>query len=191
MRPRFDNHRDAESRLLGTILFYQGKSFLVEGISPSLKLTGSIVTTGQNVTVSQEDPDLQYFCPPLGNINTEAGSFYVMRQPMRRWKQGIDMRALFCPDTPRPLLHRHLHFKGLAECLEGVYPSFEESLSSFQGRNPFKQTEKARVAFSREFSVSRTGALNYKNRQVGNIVRGVPELAEHSSWLQSKLEKVL
>lgn len=190
----FDNHRDASMRLVDTIVFYQGRAMMVNDISPrALKLRGRIILTGEEVSVHQTDDDLQMHCPPVGYVNVEGDSLYFMRQPMRRWKQGIDMRALICPTAgmrARGMINERL----LAKCLENDYPNLEQAMGMFVSRNPFKDVDKKGVAFSKHFSV-RKGAdgplLHYKGREVGVVENATPILSTDFQWLQEHLEESL
>lgn len=190
----FDNHRDATMRLVDTIVFYKGRAMKVESITErALKLRGRIILTGDNVSVHQEDEDLQMFCPPVGYVNVEGDALYFMRQPMRRWKQGIDMRALVCPThgmRSRGAITENL----LAKCLENDYPDLDQAMGMFASRNPFKQIEKKGVAFAKHFSVCRGDdgpLLAYKGREVGVVENHTPILSTKFDWLREHLEESL
>tara|TARA_B100000929_G_C15511743_1_gene421158 strand:- start:35815 stop:36393 length:579 start_codon:yes stop_codon:yes gene_type:complete len=190
----FDNMRDAISRLSDTVVTYRGKAMFVEGITDNLELSGFLILGREPVVASQDDPSLNMACPEVGFVNTESGAHYFMRQPMRRWKQGIDFRALVCPYSgirPRGLLT----LEDLAKCLENVYPSFEEASHTQRSLNPFKQREELHsLAFCKTFSVSEGPSgllLNYKGREVGVVERGNPVLAPKFEWLRESLQEAM
>lgn len=189
----FDNMRDAMSRLEGTILFYRNKALYVRGITDDLQVAGDIILSQKSVTVSQQDPELSMACPEVGYINTEHGAHYFMRQPMRRWKQGIDLRALVSP-------HSGIRARGilelshLANCLENTYPTFDQACNIGKSLNPFKPTEVDSIAFCKSFSVKQGTEglmLHYKGREVGVVENGNPVLSTKFSWLNESLESVL
>jgi hypothetical protein len=185
---RFDNMRDAEMRLVGTILFYDNRAFSVRAIDEDLRLVGNIILTGEDKVVEQTDELLKFHCPPLGYVNLAEDSLYFMRQPMRRWKQGVDMRALVCPSHGLRARGR-IDPESLAKCMEGDYPSFERALGMFNCRNPFKQHERRGVAFSKHFAVTDLGqSLCYKGKPVGVVENGVPLLSERHRYLTESLE---
>ncbi len=133
------------------------------------------------------------YCPPVGYVNLEGDALYFMRQPMRRWKQGVDMRALVCPS--RGMRARGaINERALARCLENDYPDLEQALTMFRSLNPFKDIEKKGVAFSKHFSVrkGREGTLlAYKDKDVGVVENSYPVLSTESQWLSEALEAEL
>lgn len=191
----FDNMRDAISRLSDTVVMYKGKAMFVEGITENLELSGTLILLNEHVVASQEDPDLSMSCPEIGFVNTPSGAHYFMRQPMRRWKQGIDFRALVCPYSGiRP--RGTLTLADLAKCLENAYPSFSEASQVERGLNPFKKHEEERrsLAFCKSFSVGHGDKgllLNYKGREVGVVEEGTPVLAPKFQWLRESLEEAV
>lgn len=189
-----DRHGDACSRLLDTIVMYRDRAVHVTGITErALKVKGTVILTGENISVHQKDEELSLACPPLGYINAETGALYFMRQPMRRWKQGVDMRALVCPHEGirgRGLLTHRL----IAKCLENDYPDFSQATQGFRSLNPFREVEKRGVAFSKHFSVRNGGRgmlLCYKGREVGVVENRTPILSTEYQWLQELLEAEL
>lgn len=185
---RFDNMRDAEMRLVGTILFYDNRAFHVTGIDEDLRVIGDIILTNERKVVEQDDELLKFHCPPLGYVNLPEDSLYFMRQPMRRWKQGVDTRALVCPSygvRGRGMVDH----ASLARCMEGDYPSLERALGMFSSRNPFKQGERRGVAFSKHFAVTDRGeTLCYKGKTVGILQDGMPVLHDRYRYLTESLE---
>ena len=189
----FDNRRDASARLDGTIVFYQKKAMYVRGIDDRLRLVGYTVLDTNDVTVEQDNPELSMICPEVGFINTPDATHYFMRQPMRRWKQGIDLRALVCPYSgirARGVIDERM----LAMCLESRYPSFEEVAGGSISHNPFKSVEKRGQAFSKHFAVGYDAegkALLWKGRKVGIVEERTPVLSTKYQWLQESLEGVI
>lgn len=190
---RFEPHEYAVSRLVDTVIMYKGRAFYVTDIRENLNVRGTIVLTGEEHTVDQDDPDLRFDCPPVGYINTPRGAVYAMRIPQRRWKQGIDMRAL--------VDHRGRRIEGVdmqmvSHCLEGNYPKFEHSIKKkAEGRNPFRmEPERNRkIAFSKNFCIDPSGrqVLEYKGDPVGYIEDNLPILEDRFEYLKESLEEAL
>ena len=187
----FDNIRDASSKLGGTIIMHDKRAMLVNDVTEDLDLQGTLIRTGEDIVTRQDDPLVKLYCPSLGYVNTKDNSFYFMRTPVRRWKQGVDMRALVCPSEgirPRGMLD----YRNLADCLENVYPSFTEALGMFENINPFKKERRRSIAFSKHFAVKqgREGMLLcFKGREVGVVEGSQPLLSNSFIWLQEMLEK--
>lgn len=190
----FDNARDAAMRLEGTIVSYDGKAFKVLGITgEDIRLYGVIIRNGTEVTCHQDDPLLSMAPPPIGYVNFDNHSLYLMRKPVRRWKQGLDIRALACPGAGMRIM-AGLGDRNLMDCLENVYPSFEKSLGMFKSTNPFNPDARKSVAFSRYFCVNKGAeglCLEYKGRAVGVVEKGVPVLSEKFQWLREGLEETI
>jgi hypothetical protein len=190
----YDNRADAVSRLMDTVIFYKGAAFYVEDISRDLEIIGHSILSKEPLVINQEDSELSVACPEIGFVNTPRGAHYFMRQPMRRWKQGLDFRSLICPYSgirPRGLLT----LDTLASCLENNYPSFKESIHIGRSLNPFKTHEGLPSrAFCKTFSVA-SGTegllLNYKGREVGVVEGEEPILSSKFQWLRESLEGAL
>ena len=189
----FDNVNDGEARLGSTIITYKGKALYVTGIDRSLKIHGHLILHEEEVVVDQRDPEVSLVCPPVGYINLGHGAVYFMRQPVRRWKQGLDARALVSPYNDMRERGR-LSNELLARCIEGDYPSFEKAIETERVVNPFKPAESSSIAFCREFSVGKEEEgliLNYKGREVGVVEGGRPILKTNYHWLAEALEAAL
>lgn len=187
--PRYDTQRDAEMRLTNTILSYKGKALKVLAITGDLKLVSILLRNGEEITVDQDDPDLSFIPPTLGYINTPQEAVYAVRQPARRYKQGLDLRAVHLNAHRHPGRHEGRFF---VDCLEGVYPKLEECWEKFKGNNPFKQEKCHSVAFSKRFAVGNGASysLLHRGKQVGEFEDKVPVLFEKYSYLQECLDEV-
>lgn len=192
----FDNRRDAMSRLEGTIVFYKNRAMYVTGIDDRIRLHGHMILTREDAVVDQDDEELSMSCPPLGYINVEGDAYYFMRQPMRRWKQGVDVRALVCP-TMGIRARGAVNDRLIAQCLENDYPSFEGALAGFSTRNPFKAAQgegRRGIAFSKHFAVRKKDegiVLAYKGKNVGVVEKDQPILSTKHQWLTEALEAEL
>jgi len=188
---RFDNYGDAINKLGGTILAYEGRAFRVMDIGErSLKIMGRYLRDDKGIECKQDDPLLSMACPPLGYINTDEEGLFAMRMPARRWKQGVDARAIVVPGERMP--RRDFTDKALADCLENIYPDLKTCLGSFENINPFKQQgARKSIAFSKKFGVKKVDGdlrLAYKGRVVGHFQGTDPILDELFIWLSEALE---
>lgn len=143
--------------------------------------------------VDQEDNELVIASPQVGYVNLPETALYFMRAPARRWKQGLDMRALVCPRggmRARGMLTN----EALVRCIENNYPSFEQAQGMFKSANPFKEHQREGVAFHRDFALRRGPEgmlLCHKGTEVGVVEQGNPVLSMKYGWLTEKLEGVL
>jgi len=181
-------------RLSGTILTYGGQAIRVIGAREDLKLHCVKLRNGEEVVIDQDDEQLSFIAPALGYINSTMGAFYLMRQPARRYKQGIDMSRIYVHGTGR--LHPAIreNTRALADCFEGVYPTIEQAKGKFGGKNPFKQERIRSVAFSRKFAIADGGngfKLEYRGRIVGEFQDNHPVLERKFEYLQELLDGVV
>ena len=198
MAKMYDSYHDAIQRVQGTIITYKGLPHYVRDIRERGIKLGLVYLrehdTADLVYVDQEDEELSFAALPLGYVNTSSSAAYAMRAPARRWKQGIDHRAVLFtrPDGSLGRLEGGLDMRLLCDCFEGIYPTFSDAMGMFVSKNPFKPDRRRSVAFSRQFSVEDSGAsLSYRGRPVGKIGSNGPELQDKFRYLIEALEEDL
>lgn len=140
---KYHNAEDVNMRLSGTIVSYEGKPVYVAGPLDDSHVAAYHLRDLDNhyekrkFQLKFNSPKLDVSSVPLGWVNSEAYGNYVSRQPARRQKQGFDPKKAVVFSLP----HSKLSFAGfdhnyarLADCIEGIYPSFEEVLDTHHKR---------------------------------------------------------
>lgn len=191
--PRYERQRDAEMRLNGTVLSYDGKAIKVMGVDDELRLYSVFIRSGEEKIINQDDPRLSFIPPTLGYINTETEALFSMRVPARRYKQGLDIRTVYFSPRNRDVRRHQERF--FVDCLENIYPTIEQCMRKLGGgTNPFKQDVCRSVAFSKKFAIgSGVGfsTLLHKGREVGHFEGTIPVLSDRFSYLQECLDEAM
>lgn len=180
----------AQARLLNTVIQYKKVPHLVQDILGGYELSLINLVSKADYAVEQDDDDLLLVPPRLGYVNGPAGSAYAYRNPMRRWKQGLDLRSLSFNGDIRI---QDYHDEGLISMLTNSYPALEAAFGMIGCANPFSPQKRSSVAFSRTFAISGTGrnrGLHYKGLPVGQIsTEGGFYLAEGYDHLEQALQE--
>lgn len=179
---RYETEGEISMRLSSTLIMYNGEPAYVyqtEGFVLKIKML-----LGQNtLSVKADDPKIDLTPPRLGYANLGRRSQFIFRSPVRRYKQGCDRHNT--RSRHGRLEGEAFHSKEFGEMIMNIYPSFEEILNS--SKNPFKQS----TAFSREFSLLRSGVLNYKGQGVGEFNGESMVLIPRYAYLNESLEEAL
>lgn len=158
-----DSPEYAKGRLEGTIVRVGEEPVTVKGVGVvGKRLVARVVYLKDDEEKVVDIKNLNLEPVPLGFINTNADSFYMVRKPMRRdWKQGLRqgnftfIGAEGFYEIPGP---------NLRDTVLNIYPKPEEAI------NLVKNKRVKKVAFSRDFAVAQGGYLLYKGkRQVGTF----------------------
>lgn len=186
----FDNQRDASNRLTGTVVLWKDKSAKVVGVNEDLRIMLHRLSDGLEGVRKQDSKELQLMAPPLGYVNLKRGALYVLRKPVRMWKQGLDPRQLWCNGGGLVGIRTRWDGSEFAKCYDGDYPGIDEALKRFKSTNPFDQETPTSVAFSRQWAVDKAGRLHYKGRDVGRMGDNM-RLDDKFGWLAEALEESL
>lgn len=185
----YDNQRDANSRLSGTIVLWENKAARVLDVTENLGLFMRQLSTTKEAVLKQDDAALQLISPPLGYANLKRGAVYLVRKPVRMWKQGLDPRQLWMEGRP-VLVRAQWDGPEFTKCYDGDYPTIDKAVKMFKGTNPFAQESPETVAFSRQWAVGKRGELLYKNKEVGRMGDRLT-LNDKYGWLAEALEESL
>jgi len=183
----YHSRDQASMRLSGCIVRLNGDWVLVTGVGSSdnnipLMYTvpvGNGPLDGDEIgtaTLLNKGCGLDARSVRLGYIRTKHGWRYTYRVPQRRWKQGIhpDNLRTSCGKGIRP----YFNGKGMLDCLQGKYPTFEEVLEVGGAFNP-------------QFALIE-GVLCYRGTEVGRLgTQSELKLNDRYSYLKEQLEKVL
>jgi hypothetical protein len=186
----FDNVRDANMRLQGTIVRYEGQPIQIHevvGVDAAIKLVVMGLVDEEVQRLGLDDPELNLDPVPLGYVNEGKGTSYVERIPIRKWKHGLHRENVHIRGDMVELGRDVIRTRYMADTILGVFPTLPEALQSVvEGRR--KET-----AFNRKFSLrmdEETGIVNlmYRTERVGFVMDGKPQLGPKMQYLKEELE---
>lgn len=159
---------DIRARLGSTIIRWKGRPFWCEVEGETINLM-DIVTKQSIARVDPDDTDLDISSLTLGYFNIGDCAVFLARQPLRRYKQGVDPNLL----TIATLSNSHrvdangILCQGLVDGLMDRYPMFKEAIK--------KVSKVQSVALSRDVALLRDKDLvkvHVKGSEVGWIKLG-------------------
>ena len=122
---------DLAGRLHGTVVRYRGNAFFCAVDGPEIELR-TLTNDRVYARIRPEDPDLDISSLPLGFVNysRERTVVHIRREPVRRYKQGVDPQAMTYVNLNPKKLVRGEVFKdqGFQENIANKYPNFEQAL---------------------------------------------------------------
>lgn len=157
----YDTAAYAASRLVDTIILYDGAPVIVRTVKSSDAGTGIAVTFTEilDPTEKVKTDDISKFnLDPvrLGYVNYRKDPVYLTRAPMRRdWRQGLRALNIYDADGNNP---RMIPYHVIAQTIMNRYPTFASILETMS--SPL--FEHGGLAYHRDFCLSREGRLKYK-----------------------------
>lgn len=157
----YDTAAYAASRLVDTIILYDGAPVIVRTVKSSDVGTGIAVTFTEilDPTEKVKTDDISKFnLDPvrLGYVNYRKDPVYLTRAPMRRdWRQGLRALNIYDADGNNP---RMIPYHVIAQTIMNRYPTFASILETMS--SPL--FEYGGLAYHRDFCLSREGRLRYK-----------------------------
>lgn len=161
---------DVQQKFESSILMYNKKPVLFLKVSGNMKDCRIYDLMGQKeevVPFFEED-----FTPPIpriGMVNINGGAFYVKRIPIRRYKLGYSSENLQVVELPceypdrtekDKMAIRGLRTKELAQSILKKYPTLKKAFAHLEQFDGI-------IAFDKQFAVTSTNNLVYKNKIVG------------------------
>lgn len=186
----YDTAEYAASRLVETIIMYDGEPVLVRSVGMmddqiSVRCTRLLDEEDKLMDVYLDDCDINPVS--LGYVNHKKTAHYIMRAPMRRdWRQGLRMLNIVDSEGASP---RGIPYRTIAHTIMGSYPTFKSSLERLNGKDKI-----LRMAFSRDFSVTKEGDLTYKGLiDVGKVDMNSGSILIHDNcnWIGEALDEAL
>lgn len=191
----YDNVRDAQSYLNGTVAFWDGAPIYIERIEADFGVSGyKLPVDGRAVretfgTINDKRFQCQQY--RLGYLNWSTGAaLYVSRRPHRGVHQGLSDQNLSIIDglgNPQSMA-RAIREQGFADMLMGKYPTPAEAAKMMDKKGTTS------VAFDRYLAVSRhphfenLRFLKYKGRDVSWSDKNEFKLPEEFKYLQQICE---
>ena len=162
----YENLRDADFRLRGTVVWYDGKYVFVENverISPKV-YTLNVTSNKERFGVTTDNPKLKIRNIPQGYVNINGRVAYVKRLPTRTYRQGL--RRDNCT------------------ILGSTFDSFLQDVKV--GGHALEHGK----ILSPDYC-AKNGNLYYRGRKVGVYVDGKPYLDNSKRFLSELLESVV
>ncbi len=215
---KYETLNDAQMRLKGTIVLYEGKPHYVTEIaagaedSPFRVYADALPTKGggggraaeveRAIARERGEADIRKYISSkhfdiapfaMGFVNDEKGCFYVARTPARQQKQGLSSDTCSACDVygERKSFAVVLNSSGFPDMVSGVYPNLAQAVRTLTG-GKIKS-----IAISREFALARDAELPeltylyHKNKKVG-FLRGTDvSLSVKYTYLKESLDEAL
>lgn len=195
----FDNARDANQYLSGTVCYWDGNPIYVDHVDGAFNAIGynlPMKARGENPLIRADVRDRRFNCREfnLGYVNLQSygQAFYMSRVPHRGVQQGLcDANVMFegrpkDPAKPPPRLRNILTDPGFAAMLRGTYPTPAEAADQLGKSHS--------VAFSAELCVkkhprfSNLRFLEYRGREVSFSETLTFKLPDEFRYLQESCE---
>jgi hypothetical protein len=215
MPNRYQTENDLSARLHGTICRYKDQPVYVYVDGKNLHLKHP-VTRIDIIQIKWDDPDFDISSPELGYFNLLTLSdrspknrvFYAERQPVKKWRQGLNPNVLHYSDIEGDPDKSHIpgmpqdHWladQGFYDMLTNEYPSLNkafdileaETFSTKYGIYSCKE-----IAISKDTAIQKTKSgvyqVFYKCDNVGWVAPGTRTVNVKSSemgWIISKFLK--
>lgn len=194
------NTRDKNSRYSGTIVTYDDSPMYVSEITGE-NVTGTMLATGRTVEVPFKDLNTKPI--RFGYVNGFGKDIYMMRKPARYYKQGFCNTNIVFRGSEGGrgvrdlnLLNDNFFMSKVAEMIQGKYPKYDQAVKDVTNSRKLPS-----CAFSREFCLlntkksprdtKSTTLLLWRNKTVGKIVKGQPELYDDYGYLSEHLKEVI
>lgn len=187
---KYDSWDYARQRLDGTVVRANGKVTYLQHIDGWIFHLRNIEDGGDIEQHDIRNVAMDLNPVPLGYVNSGTRSYYLTRQPVRRWKQGLASDSIYvigAKDGIHVNLGRLIVSKDLAKCINNDYPSVAKAYHMI--RHGYHD-----VAFHREFSLSNLRGkrlLNYKGKSVGYIDDDGLKLNKKFEFLKETLEEAV
>ena len=175
---RYDTDNYARSRLLNTIVLYEGDPVEIEHVGDGLAVYTKLKGGGAD-RCHLSSLDLTPI--RLGYFNHDGDAYYLKRLPKRHdWRQGLRGNNVNMP---------RLLNQGVVALCKGTYPPFERACSMVEDGHSV-------VAFSRQFAIDSSGDLEYRGNYIVGGVQNLPlghtvDLTPEYSYLAEALKEAI
>lgn len=179
----YENAAEAEHRLYGTVIMYDGKPVYCAGVQ-GVGANGALLklnylplqkggrALGDDATIDMSAPGLQVRELRFGYMNSPKNAYYIVRNPNRHFKQGVTQNSLYSEpvegDEGRAAYMTFgamLQEPGFVDMMRGVYPTPEQAIDKLLSTRDIKA-----VAFTRDLCIRRDFgdliSLMFKNDKV-------------------------
>lgn len=182
--------QDIRARLENTIIRYNGKPYLC-GCEGETIVLYDIISKAVMHKKNPDDPGLDVSSIDLGYVNIlvpRECAVYLIRNPVRQYRQGVDLRALEYDALTPPKYrfgvdHGYMNCQGFLDSYEGKFPSFKKAIKNLE-------EGALSVALSKDVAILKDadGVLKvyFKQQEVGWIRPGTNKVLlpkTETSWI--------
>jgi hypothetical protein len=184
----FDNKRDAEMRINKSVVMYKKRPVYITGISEKLYCTAhELGDPGAEHRFKVTSRLLDLKPVKTGYLNLERNTVYLVRTPVRRWKQGLNAENIrIHADVAGGA--RLLDTVSMRNCILNAYPKYPEAIASI--REGWRS-----IAFHRHYAMSAGPAglvfLLYRGDKVGWIKDDSPVISDEYRFIEEELQEVI
>lgn len=200
---RYESDKDIELRLNGSVVMYNKRPVLVQGVLGNgiVRITDTINDQSGDVKVTELD--LNPSSMKLGYVLAEGKLFFAQRRPVRKFKQGLTRENLFVFDAldkpndkdmigimrgggGRP--HIHPGSASFARAILGEYPDVGTAFTKV------REGKAKALPFSREWAVADKDdelCLLFRGDVVGYVGKDSVKLNREHFYLKESLELCL
>lgn len=169
MGKAFFSAEDKRQKLHQSICMYKGKPCYVQ-CSPDHKVNTVTITTlagrGVGKNIEYTDDEFNYKDIRLGYINYGLEAIYLVRQPIRQYKQGLCHEVIKTVPEGIAYVPDMVRSKSMENCILGEHPEYSKALKDVV------DGEATSRAFSRHCAVGTDKNfiyLYYRGRRVGQM----------------------
>lgn len=160
---------DLRTILLECIFLYKGNPVRVLRIDDEQSVTAYDFQAHNHIKIALNDPEMSYEPFPLGFVNGPKEAAYMLRLPIRQYRQGLHSENTSIVSLgERQRRDWHLGIfqenKYIMQVAKGIYPSLAEAIDEI-----CKDEKIVSRAISRNFAIENTGSLFFKDARVGLI----------------------
>ena len=163
--------QDIRSRLENTIIRYNGKPFLC-GVDGETIILYDLISRAVMHRKNPDDPGLDVSSIDLGYMNLEIPrkcAVYLRRNPVRQYRQGVDLRALDYEALTLPkhgfgVSYEYMNCQGFIDSYNGKFPTFKKAIAMITVEGWYS------VALSKDIAILRDNdvfKVNFKGNEVG------------------------
>lgn len=168
---------DLSLKLNDSICRYKGEPVYIRVDGSSLLLYHVTQTHDPFVKIKASDPDFDISGVPLGYVQVKGDVVYLTRTPVRKTKQGMDVRSTIIRRvTDNSIISRgnnshYVFSQGFVDMVANKYPDLNDSIKMIRGKYARDEKCLAQVAISRDIAmwINEMGIINihYKGEFVG------------------------
>lgn len=170
------NYNDIVQQYVKTVVLYKGKPVYVSTVTqdPPYKARILDLLTQKMSTVEFNLTDFTSPAFRIGMVNVDSSVVHISRIPVRKMQVGVNQNNIqvsLLPDAHYPEggmqtanAAGKLNSLEVGNAILGIYPTFEECVA-------FVREFKGAMAWDRQFAITSSRMIYYRNKVVGTIPR--------------------
>jgi len=180
---KYDSKDDAHLYLAGSFVKFKGEPIYVVNVRDMKEAKCIKAGTEEYIKVPVAEMDFTPFKLGYYYDDRNKRTYYVERQPHRKWRQGITNDNCKAKGRHRFQLP-HVTDKGIVTLLKGEYLSLAKAKAK-------AKKEDIDIPFHRLFSIDKHNTLRYKTRVIGVMVKNKVELLPTYAFLNELIQETV